>query len=65
VRLPKEFRLPGGRVRVRRVGGGVPLEPTASDVDAWFAELDRFADVPLFEDGRNQPLTPADEDVFE
>jgi antitoxin VapB len=33
----------------------VLLEPIASDVDAWFAELDRFADVPLFEDGRNQP----------
>ena len=40
------------------------LEPIASDVDAWFAELDRFVDVPLFEDGRNQPLTPAGEDLF-
>jgi hypothetical protein len=33
----------------------MPLEPIASDVEAWFAELDRFADVPPFEDGRNQP----------
>jgi antitoxin VapB len=65
VRLPKEFRLPGDRVRVRRMGDGVLLEPIAADVDAWFAELDRFADVPLFEDGRNQPLAPADEDLFE
>jgi antitoxin VapB len=64
VRLPKEFRLPGDRVRVRHMGAGVLLEPIASDVDAWFAELDRFADVPLFEDGRNQPLTPAREDLF-
>lgn len=64
VRLPKEFRLPGDRVRVRHVGDGVLLEPIASDVDAWFAELDRFADVPLFEDGRNQPLTPVGEDIF-
>ncbi len=65
VRLPKEFRLPGDRVRVRHVGDGVLLEPIAADVDAWFAELDRFADVPLFEDGRNQPPTPAAENVFE
>lgn len=64
VRLPKEFRLPGDRVRVRHVGDGVLLEPIASDVDAWFAELDRFADVPLFEDGRNQPPMPPGEDIF-
>lgn len=64
VRLPKEFRLPGDRVRVRHMGDGVLLEPIAADVDEWFAELDRFADVPLFEDGRNQPLTPAGEDHF-
>ena len=64
VRLPKEFRLPGDRVRVRHMGEGVLLEPIASDVEAWFAELDRFADVPLFEDGRNQPPAPGDEDIF-
>jgi len=65
VRLPKEFRLTGDRVRVRRIGDGVLLEPIASDVEAWFAELDRFADVPLFEDGRNQPPTPDREELFE
>jgi antitoxin VapB len=65
VRLRKEFRLPGDRVRVRHMGDGVLLEPIASDVDAWFAELDRFADVPLFDDGRDQPLTPVGEDIFE
>jgi antitoxin VapB len=65
VRLPKEFRLPGDRVRVRHMGDGVLLEPIAADLDTWFAELDRFTDVPLFEDGRNQPPTPADEDIFE
>jgi antitoxin VapB len=64
VRLPKEFRLPGDRVRVRRMGDGVLLEPIASDIEAWFAELDRFADVPLFEDGRSQPPTPGDEAIF-
>ena len=65
VRLPKEFRLPGDRVRVRHMGDGVLLEPIASDVDAWFAELDRFGGVPLFDDGRNQPPTPTGEDLFE
>jgi antitoxin VapB len=65
VRLPKEFRLPGDRVRVRHMGEGVLLEPMASDVDAWFAELDRFVDVPLFDDGRDQPPVPGAEDIFE
>jgi len=64
VRLPKEFRLPGDRVRVRHLGNGVLLEPIASDIDAWFAELDRYADIPLFEDGRNQPPVPEEEDLF-
>ncbi len=27
VRLPKEFRLPGKEVRIRRLGRGVLLEP--------------------------------------
>lgn len=64
VRLPREFRLPGDRVRVRRVDGGVLLEPMQADVDAWFAELDRFADVPFMEDGRAQPPMPEREDPF-
>jgi antitoxin VapB len=64
VRPPKEFRLPGDRVRVRHMGDGVLLEPIASGIDAWFAELDRLVDVPLFEDGRNQPPAPGDEGIF-
>ena len=47
VRLPLAFRLPGDRVRVRRVDNGLLLEPMATDIDAWFVELDRFADVRL------------------
>jgi antitoxin VapB len=58
VRLPLAFRLPGDRVRVRRVKGGILLEPMATDIDAWFAELDRFADVPFMEGGRRQPSMP-------
>jgi antitoxin VapB len=64
VRLPLAFRLPGDRVRVRRVEAGILLEPMATDIDTWFAELDRFADVPFMEDGRRQPPMPASVDLF-
>jgi antitoxin VapB len=64
VRLPLAFRLPGDRVRVRRVEGGILLEPMETDIDAWFAELDRFADVPFMEEGRRQPPMPVPEDLF-
>lgn len=65
VRLPAAYRLPGDRVRVRRAPGGGLLEPIATDIDAWFAELDRHADVPFMEEGRDQPPTPPDEDLFD
>jgi antitoxin VapB len=65
VRLPREFRLPGDRVRVRRIGRAVLLEPLDTDLDAWFAELDRFADVPFMEEGRQQPSMPPPKPVFE
>jgi antitoxin VapB len=67
VRLPLAFCLPGDRVRVRRVERGLLLEPIASDIDAWFAELDRYASIPFMEDGRCQPPMPepAAEDLFE
>ncbi len=65
VRLPLAFRLPGHRVRVRRVEGGILLEPIVTDLDVWFGELDRFADVPLMEDGRRQSPMPEPEDLFD
>jgi antitoxin VapB len=65
VRLPKEFRLPGKEVRVRRLGGGVLLEPLPFDVRAWFARLDEFRDEPFMPEGREQPEMPPDEDLFE
>lgn len=64
VRLPKAFRLPGDRVRVRRVEGGILLEPIVTDLDTWFAELDRFADAPFMDDGRRQPPVPEEEELF-
>jgi antitoxin VapB len=65
VRLPLAFCLPGERVRVRRVESGILLEPMVTDIDAWFAELDHFSDVPFMENGRCQPPMPEAKDLFE
>jgi antitoxin VapB len=65
VRLPMAFRLPGDRVRVRRVRSGILLEPMITDIKRWFAELDRFADVPFMEGGRQQPRMPEAGDLFD
>jgi antitoxin VapB len=62
VRLPREFRFEGDRVRVRRAGRGVLVEPMFTDVSVWFAELDRLASV--MPEGRQQPPTPQ-RDVFD
>jgi antitoxin VapB len=48
VRLPKEFRFEGDRVRIRQVKGGVLLEPIGSDVHKWFDELDQLRAGGLF-----------------
>jgi antitoxin VapB len=65
VRLPREFRFEGDRVKVRRMGLGILVEPVFTDVSAWFAELDRLAsDDPFMAEGRQQPPTP-ERDVFE
>lgn len=68
VRLPKEFRLPGTEVRVRRVGRGVMLEPitqTLEDIRAISAELARLAaeDGPFMLKGREQPDMPPMDDI--
>jgi len=64
VRLPREFRFEGDRVRVRRVGRGVLLEPCPTDTAKWFAELDRWAKGTFMAGGRDQPRTPRRE-IFE
>jgi antitoxin VapB len=59
VRLPKEFRFAGDRVRIRRMGKGVLLEPLPADPATWFADLDRLnKDASFFAAGRKQPKTP-------
>jgi antitoxin VapB len=63
VRLPREFRFEGDRVRLRRVGRGVLVEPMTTNVADWFAELDRFTSEPFMPNGREQPPTPVS-DLF-
>jgi antitoxin VapB len=58
VRLPKEFRFEGDRVRIRRVPQGVLLEPLIPDTTSWFEELDQFRSEPFLTRGRRQPITP-------
>lgn len=57
VRLPKEFRMPGDRVRVRRGKGSelilTPLPRTEEEIVAWLKSVQ----MPDFmEDGRDQGL---------
>jgi antitoxin VapB len=60
VRLPKEFRFSGDKVKLTRVGRGVLIEPDEFDFDAWLAKLDTYADIPFMEEGR-PPQAAADE----
>jgi antitoxin VapB len=67
VRLPKDFRLPGKEVRVRRLGRGVLLEPmerSIEDIKAIFAEIDRLGGHDFLPEGRpEQPPMPPAKDV--
>ncbi len=43
--LPKDFRLTGRKVRFRRIGRALllePIAPTAKEIRAVFAEIDRL-----------------------
>ena len=67
VRLPKEFRLPGKEVRVRRIGRAVLLEPLGGGRDretmeAIFAKIDREGGADFLPEGRpEQPPMPVDD----
>ena len=58
VRLPREFRFQGDRVRIRRVGKSVVLEPLTDDPEAWLAELKKIPADSDFMKERKQPKTP-------
>jgi antitoxin VapB len=62
VRLPKEFRFEGDRVRVTRMGAGVLIEPLPpvekETAEEWFARIDAMKGDPIFPEGRKQNLAP-------
>jgi antitoxin VapB len=62
VRLPKEFRFEGDRVRVTRMGAGVLIEPMPSSKketpEEMFARMDAMGGDPIFPEGRKQNLAP-------
>lgn len=62
VRLPKEFRFEGDRVRVTRMGAGILLEPVPEVLkespEQLFARMDAMGADPIFPEGRKQNLAP-------
>jgi antitoxin VapB len=56
VRLPREFRFEGDRVRIRRVPQGVLLEPLIQNAKEWFGRLDQLNSEPF--PARRQPAPP-------
>jgi antitoxin VapB len=62
VRLPKEFRFEGDRVRVTRMGAGILIEPISEaqkeTPEEWFARIDAIKGDPIFPEGRKQNLAP-------
>ena len=58
VRLPQEFRFKGDKVRIRRSGNSVVLEPLIADPEEWLAALKTIPRDPDFMAERNQPRTP-------
>jgi antitoxin VapB len=57
VRLPREFRFEGDRVRVRRVGNGVLLEPIIQNPKELFRRLDELNSEPFPSRDEQPPAT--------
>jgi antitoxin VapB len=57
VRLPREFRFEGDRVRIRRVAQGVLLQPLVRNPKEWFRKLDEL-NSQSFPVDRRQPASP-------
>jgi antitoxin VapB len=62
VRLPKEFRIPGDRVLIRREGDKIILEPlpsprgkTVEEIRAWLAGIQSAFEPDFMPEGRDQP----------
>lgn len=56
IRLPWEFHFKGNRVRIRRAGRNVVLEPVLDDPEEWLAELKSIPADPEFMKDRKQPM---------
>jgi antitoxin VapB len=63
VRLPKEFRLPGKEVYVKKLGSAVVLLPQEQSWDALFESLEHFSSD--FMSRRRQPSTQKRDRLFE
>ena len=57
VRLPREFRFEGDRVRIRRVAQGVLLEPLIQNPQEWFHRLDELNSEPFPSRDQQPPAT--------
>ena len=64
VRLPREFRFEGDEVRIRRVDGGVLLEPLIPNTNEWFDKLDALSSDPFMKHGRKQPRPQRRRKIF-
>ena len=67
VRLPKEFRMNGKEVRIRKQGASVVLEPVATDW-AWLDAIEGKLSKDFLAEGRKQQghqVRPALNDAFE
>jgi antitoxin VapB len=68
VRLPKEFRMPGTEVNVRREGDKIVLEPVAKkakspeDWKALWSKLHAMGSDDFMINGREQPPLPEERD---
>ena len=67
VRLPKEFRMDGEEVRIRKQGASVVLEPVTTDW-AWLDAIEGKFSSDFFTERREQPVhqvRPALDALFE
>lgn len=62
VRLPKEFRLPGNTVHIKRLGNAIILLPIENPWANLIQSLDHFSED--FMEDRNQPETQIRKECF-
>jgi len=53
IRLPKEFRFPGSKVFINKMGGATILIPIDNPWEPLFESIDKFS--PDFMESRDQP----------